>query len=74
MRAAGVGDGGGMHRDRQRPAHHIYREVALAPLDLFARVEAPLPPFCAVLTDWLSIMASVGSGLRPALTRTALPS
>src|SRR6201987_3060735 len=26
--------------------------------------------FCTVLTDWLSTIASVGSGLRPAFTRT----
>ena len=33
---------------------------------------ATLPPFCTVFTDWLSMIPSVGSGLRPALMRTRL--
>src|SRR5215472_13671217 len=44
--------------------------MTLAAFDFLTAVVTALPPFCTVLTDWLSMMARVGSGLRPACTRT----
>jgi len=46
--------------------------MAFAPFRLLATVMAALPPFYTVFTDWLSMIPSVGSGLRPALMRTRL--
>jgi hypothetical protein len=41
----------GRHDDRQDQPEGIDEEMALAPLDLFARVVAGDPPFSVVLTD-----------------------
>jgi hypothetical protein len=44
-------DTGGRHDDRQDQPEGIDEDMALAPLDLFARVVAVDPPFSVVLTD-----------------------
>jgi hypothetical protein len=46
------------------------QQVPLAAFDLFAPVVAAPPPISLVLTDWLSMMAALGVGSRPCLTRT----
>src|SRR6266550_1978405 len=64
-----------MHLHLKQQPHSIYQQVTLPPLHVLACVEsfAPFdPPFSVVLTDWLSITAPEGSGLRPALRRTSL--
>lgn len=43
-------DAGRMDHDGQQISLRVYRDVALAALDLFAGVVAALPPFRAVLT------------------------
>jgi len=70
MCATAIRDTCRVHHHSQGPAHGIYRDVAFAAFEFLAAVIAPLPPFCTVLTDWLSMMARVGSGWRPACTRT----
>lgn len=71
MAATGVGNAAGMRDDRQEEvALRVGGDVPLAALDPLACIVATLPPFCTVFTLWLSIMATVGSGSRPALMRT----
>ena len=51
----------------------IYENVTLLAFDLLARVKARKidckPPFSALLTLWLSMIAAVGLGSRPASSR-----
>ena len=61
---------GAVHRHRQEQTQRVYRDVALAPLDLLAGIQAVVPPFCGVLTDWLSMIAAEGVGSLPSRTRT----
>ena len=68
--ATRVGNTAGMHNDRQEVALRVGGDMPLAALDPLARIVAALPPFCTVFTLWLSMMATVGSGSRPALMRT----
>ena len=68
--AAVILDVGFMNQHVQDQSHGIDQQVALAPLDLLAAIIAARPPFCVVFTDWLSIMAALGVGWRPALVRT----
>ena len=63
-------DIGGMHNDDQEQAHRVYDDVSLASLDLLASVVTARPPFSAVFTDWLSMIAAEGLGFRPSWTRT----
>ena len=70
MAATCVGNTAGMHNDRQEVALRVGGDVALAAFDPLARIVAALPPFYTVFTLWLSMMATVGSGSRPALMRT----
>jgi hypothetical protein len=49
----------------------IYEQVALATIDLLARVVAVRAPLSVVLTDWLSMIAALGCRLRPAASRTS---
>jgi hypothetical protein len=59
-----------MHDNTQQQAKRVYRDVALAALDLLARVESARPPFCTVFTDWLSMMAALGCRFLPSLMRS----
>ena len=74
-RAVAVLDVRGMDGDAQQQAERVDQNVALAALDLFARVVARRiergPPFTAPLALWLSMMAAVGLASRPALSRVA---
>ena len=60
---------GGMDDDAQQQAERIDEDVALAPRDLLARIEALAversPPFCAPLALWLSMTAADGLASRP---------
>jgi hypothetical protein len=63
-------DVGGVHDDTQYQTEHIDHDVSLSALDFLARVVPAVPPFSTVFTDWLSMIAAVGVGFRPAPTRT----
>jgi hypothetical protein len=66
-------DVGAMNDGVQQQAQRIYENVALLALDLFARIVAmridPGPPFSALFTLWLSIMAAVGLASRSPCSR-----
>ena len=49
----------------------IDEQMPLAPFHALAAIVAAPPPFWLVFTDWLSMMAALGVGSRPWLTRTA---
>lgn len=65
---------GAMDDDVQQQAEGVDDDVPLAAGDLLARVIALRvdrgPPFCAALALWLSRIATVGSAVRPAASRT----
>ena len=75
MHQAAILHVGGMDDDAQQQAECIDEDVALAPRDLLARIEAlrveRSPPFCAPLALWLSITAADGLASRPSRSRTA---
>lgn len=58
-----------MHHHRQQVALRVDGNVPLAALDLLARIVTALPPFCTVLTDCESTIATLGVELRPWLLR-----
>ena len=62
--AIAILDIGRMNDGVQQQTHRVYENMALLPLDLFARVIAmridAAPPFSALFTLWLSTMAAVG--------------
>src|ERR1700712_2585157 len=68
--AIAILDIGGMDNGVQQQALCIYQDMALLALELFARIIAMRidrdPPFSALLTLWLSMMAAVGLALRSA--------
>jgi hypothetical protein len=53
-----------MYDDGQQVAFRVYRNVALAALDLLARVVTAPSPFSTVLADCESIMATLGVAFR----------
>src|SRR6266853_6905148 len=59
----------------QQQTQRVYENMALLPLDLFARVIAMRidagPPFSALFTLWLSTMAAVGLASRSPCSRHA---
>ena len=55
-----------MHDDGQQQPQSIYEYMPLATVDFLARVVTARPPFSAVFTDWLSMMADEGYGEVPA--------
>ena len=61
-------DIGRMNNGVQQKAERIYENVALLALDLFSRIEAmridARPPFSALLTLWLSMIAALGLASR----------
>jgi hypothetical protein len=71
--AVAVLDVGGMHDRVHQQALRIDENVPLLALDLLARVVAGRidagPPFSALLTLWLSMMAAVGLASREAASR-----
>ena len=64
-----VGNTAGVRNDRQEVALRVGGDVALAALIRWP-ASSPRCPFTPSLTLWLSMMATVGSGSRPALMRT----
>src|SRR3954452_7476722 len=66
-------DVGRMHDGVQQQTLRVYQDVALLALDLLARIiPVPVdagPPFSALLTLWLSMIAAVGLASRPAFSR-----
>ena len=56
--------------------HHqtqcIYHQMAFSARNLLAGIITTIPPFEAVLIDWLSRIAALGLGSRPTWTRTRL--
>ena len=71
--AVAVLDIGGMNDRVQQQAQRIYENMALLALDLFARIIAMRidtgPPFSALFTLWLSMMAAVGLASRSSCSR-----
>jgi len=71
--AVAVLDVGGMHDGVDQQAQRIYENVALLALDLLARIITmrinPGPPFSALFTLWLSMMAAVGLASRSSCSR-----
>ena len=56
------------HHQTQR----IYHQMAFSARYFLARIITTIPPFEAVLIDWLSRIAALGLSSRPAWTRTRL--
>jgi hypothetical protein len=71
--AIAVLNAGGMNDGVEQQAQRIYQNMALLALDLLARIIAMRidagPPFSALFTLWLSMMAAVGLASRSALSR-----
>ena len=71
--AVAVLDVGGMNDRVQQQTQRIYENMALLALDLLARIIAmridPGPPFSALFTLWLSMMAAVGLASRSPCSR-----
>lgn len=66
-RAVAILDAGGMYVGAQQQAERIYENVALLTLDLLARIVSMRivrPPFSALFTLWLSMIAAVGLASR----------
>ena len=61
---------GGMDHHRQHQSQRINYQMAFSALYLLAGVISARPPFSTVLTDWLSMIAAEGVGLRPSWRRT----
>jgi hypothetical protein len=60
-----------MYNSRHYQTQRIYNQMAFSAHYFLASVITTVPPFEAVLTVWLSIMAALGLGWRPALSRTS---
>src|SRR5207247_9864253 len=62
--AVAILDVSGMNDGVEQQTQRIYQNVALLALDLFARIIAMRidagPPFSALITLWLSLMAALG--------------
>jgi hypothetical protein len=73
--AIAVLNAGGMHDGMEQQTQRIYEYVALLALDLLARVIAMRidagPPFSALFTLWLSMIAAVGLASRSSFSRQA---
>ena len=71
--AVAILDVGGMNDGVQQQTQRVYQNVALLALDLLARIIAMRidagPPFSALFTLWLSMMAAVGLASRSAWAR-----
>jgi len=73
--AVAILDVGGMNDGVQQQAQRVYENMALLALDLLARIIAMRidagPPFSALFTLWLSMIAAVGLVSRSAFSRHA---
>ena len=68
--AVAVLDIGWMNDQRHDQPERVDQDVSFSPGYLLARVVAAIPPFAAVLTDWLSRMPTLGVGFLPTFLRT----
>jgi hypothetical protein len=71
-RAIAILDIGGMNCNAQHQAERVYEKMALLALDLLSCVVAMRimrPPFSALFTLWLSMMAAVGLASRSSCSR-----
>ena len=71
LRSISVLNVGRMNHHVQQQSCGVHYDVVLSTFDLFARVVAARPPFSVVLTDWLSMMAALGSASLPSASRTS---
>ena len=73
--AVAILDIGGMNDGVEQQTQRIYENVALLALDLLARIIAMRidagPPFSALFTLWLSMIAAVGLVSRSSFSRQA---
>ena len=71
--AVAILDIGGVNNGVEQQTQRIYEKVALLAFDLLARIIAmridTAPPFSALLTLWLSMMAAVGLASRSPCSR-----
>ena len=71
--AVAILDVGGMDDGVQQQTQRVYENVALLAFDFLARIIAMRidagPPFSALFTLWLSMMAAVGLASRPSCSR-----
>ena len=63
-------DVGSVDHHSQRQSQGIHHNMALTARHLLACVVAARPPFSVVFTDWLSMIAALGVGSRPSISRT----
>lgn len=70
LAAVAILDVGRMDNQRHDQANGIDDQMTLTAKDFLARVVPTIPPFSAVFTDWLSMMPTLGVGLRPSFRRT----
>jgi hypothetical protein len=63
-------DVGSVDHHRQQQSQGIHHNMALTARHLLASVVAARPPFSVVFTDWLSMIAALGVGSRPSISRT----
>ena len=74
--AIAVLNAGGMNDGMEQQTQRIYQNMALLALDLLARIIAMRidagPPFSALFTLWLSMMAAVGLASRAAFSRHSM--
>ncbi len=63
-------DVGRMDNQRHDQANGIDDQMTRTAKDFLARIVPTIPPFSAVFTDWLSMMPTLGVGLRPSFRRT----
>jgi len=73
--AVAVLDVRSMNLGMQQQTQRVYQDMALLALDLLARIVAMRidagPPFSALFTLWLSMMAALGLASRSSLSRHA---
>ena len=70
FRAIAILNISGMNHHGHHQTQRIYHQMVFSTRYLLSRVVAFIPPFEAVLTDWLSIIAALGQGSLPTWIRT----
>ena len=63
---------GSMHDHGNYQSKGVYKEMPLSTIDLLSGIISMELPFSAVLTDWLSTIAALGSGSRPSASRNCI--
>lgn len=70
LRAISILDIGGMHHHGNYQTNGIYKQMPLSSVDFLPGIISMEPPFSVVFTDWLSMMAALGSASRPSASRS----